>query len=793
MMTAITRFTPRRWMALSSTGTIHQAGCCVPSQSRTQFTAWSSQQEESWPTCSVNGYQRKLGRCCFLTWQTVPWRHTACDCTSRLNTWVAAGDNTGRIMIWTDFKDQVPNVQKATPAATAVPSTSPAVPNAAAHHKSNVDSDNDSSDDAQQHPASAHQQQQSNLRGDSAVISRDTGSVGAAVGLFHDRLAGLQRSRAAVPVTTLHWHAHPVRTLCFSGDGTLLLSGGEEAVLVVWQLDSSHRTFLPRLGGPLTCITRSAVDAACYVISLADNTVHMVNTARMKVEMSIHGMRGPPRGATPLQSTSAAVLVPGSGHLVMPTDNSMLQFWDAARDRHVAKLQVAPRNTIRVSQQQGELSGMRLEPHVSHVAFSNDGLVMATVDVRPNAGSLGSDEQTLRFWDWTEAGNSLASPQDAPMYSMNTYLDDPHRGGCVSSLAYHPSRNMAATTGSSGDVKIWVQQGSSSRGTAAHWRCQSVGSHTGGAMSAAAFSSDGSLLAAATGDQVTLWDPYSSAIISCLASPPANKASPLQKLCFVPNSPYLVGYTMGANPSLIAWNLITESVWWSYQLAVSALAADYKGESVAVAVLPKSFGVNAKTCEKTQSSTGASEQAEGDAISHEKVSSPADKVLRQGATTVTQSDQSAAASAVFLFNVITGVPQLSWSLGQSVAAALLFPLPGTNLHASSVPLTPDGLSPVMIILQDRQYAVARSANLQDASVQADVLKHGRELNAFEAAFGPAGVLQSAKQRSVPVHFQSEGQSRFQTIFDAPSHVLPSLTNLAPRFFDSLVEYSGQLA
>jgi len=35
-----------------------------------------------------------------------------------------------------------------------------------------------------------------------------------------------------VAVTTVHWHAHPVGCLCFSADGTLLLSGGEEAVLV---------------------------------------------------------------------------------------------------------------------------------------------------------------------------------------------------------------------------------------------------------------------------------------------------------------------------------------------------------------------------------------------------------------------------------------------------------------------------------------------------------------------------------------------------------------------------------
>ena len=35
-----------------------------------------------------------------------------------------------------------------------------------------------------------------------------------------------------LPCTTWHWHAHPVRCLCFSTDGTYLLSGGEEAVLV---------------------------------------------------------------------------------------------------------------------------------------------------------------------------------------------------------------------------------------------------------------------------------------------------------------------------------------------------------------------------------------------------------------------------------------------------------------------------------------------------------------------------------------------------------------------------------
>ena len=97
----------------------------------------------------------------------------------------------------------------------------------------------------------------------------------------------------------------------------------------------------------------------------------------------------------------------------------------------LAMVQVAPRNTVTLTQQdhslQAGMYGVPLEPHVSHVAFSSNGSIMATVDVRPNAGSLGSDEQSLRFWDRSQGGVMLGSSQEQPMYSMNTYLDDPHR------------------------------------------------------------------------------------------------------------------------------------------------------------------------------------------------------------------------------------------------------------------------------------------------------------------------------------------------------------------------------
>ena len=314
--------------------------------------------------------------------------------------------------------------------------------------------------------------------------------------------------------------------------------------------------------------------------------------------------------------------------------------------------------------------------------------------------------------------------------------------------------------------------------------------NAGGAMSAAAFSSDGSLLAAASGDEVTLWDPFSNAMVSCIASPPANQGSALRKLCFIPNSPYLVGYTSGANPCLIVWNLITESVWWSYQLAVSAMAADPNGDTVAVAVLPEHVQVEATS----QGNKGAAEQAEGDAVRHTETSSPVSNILKQGAVTVTRPDthQSAAASAVFLFCAATGQPRLSWNLGQSTAAAILFALPGTKLHAASVAATPDSLSPMIIVLQNRQYASARSAtSIQDAKLQAVALHQGQEPSAFEAAFGRAAVPHSAQRGPGVAPLQSEVHSRLQTLFDAPSHVLPSLTDLAPMFFDSLIERTSK--
>ena len=151
------------------------------------------------------------------------------------------------------------------------------------------------------------------------------------------------------------WHAHAVRALRFSHDGSYLLSGGDEAVLVIWQLETFNRTYLPRLGGPITHIARCPTDAARYALGQEDNAVRLVSLARMEVLLSVHGVRPSAYGIVPAEAEAGCCVQPVSGHLVLPGRGGSLQIYDLAKDRHVERLQVIARNTVTPTDGEGAL------------------------------------------------------------------------------------------------------------------------------------------------------------------------------------------------------------------------------------------------------------------------------------------------------------------------------------------------------------------------------------------------------------------------------------------------------
>ena len=191
---------------------------------------------------------------------------------------IAAGDVSGRILIWKSFAHKVPKLQQPPPQPTPAlptapaptPSSAPAaspgtsyspasasMPQAAVRlgtGGSASDSDSDDGSDAAQATASAaspaaavggpsnraaegsHVEQGSAVAAQSGAAQQARAvaqqSVEASQEPAAARFARLRQSVEAVPLTTVHWHAHPVGALCFSTDGALLLSGGQEAVLV---------------------------------------------------------------------------------------------------------------------------------------------------------------------------------------------------------------------------------------------------------------------------------------------------------------------------------------------------------------------------------------------------------------------------------------------------------------------------------------------------------------------------------------------------------------------------------
>lgn len=103
-----------------------------------------------------------------------------------------------------------------------------------------------------------------------------------------DELMGSSDTEKRAQTTTLHWHAHAVSCLAFASNGAYLLSGGEEAVLVLWQLQSGKKEYVPRVGAPIAglAVSRSQDREEEYLLALTDGSHLFVSSASLKISRS---------------------------------------------------------------------------------------------------------------------------------------------------------------------------------------------------------------------------------------------------------------------------------------------------------------------------------------------------------------------------------------------------------------------------------------------------------------------------------------------------------------------------
>ncbi|KAG2459370.1 WDR75 protein, partial [Polypterus senegalus] len=308
---------------------------------------------------------------------------------------------------------------------------------------------------------------------------------------------------------TMHWHHSAVSDLAFTPEGTNLLSGGVESVLVQWRYDEPQkRDYLPRLGGTIELVAVSP-DGSLLCTSHSDNS----GTVRA-------GLNFDPR-------SRALVMNGRPGHL---------QFYCLERDLQLYSLDIVQQEIIH------ECGLQQFE--VAHVAFDAKGAWLATVEER--TGKRSDVELCLKLWAYDESSQS---------FTLNTTVMTPHDDHVVA-LCFCPGSGtpMLVTAGSDGCFKAWVLGfDSDEEGPKPGWSCDFVGTYHGLGAATCCFSQDGSILAVAFEQIVTVWSPLSWELLATFCQPPGH----IRELCFGRQScaRYLLGST-SAN-LLCCWDLLT--------------------------------------------------------------------------------------------------------------------------------------------------------------------------------------------------------------------------------------------
>ncbi|KAJ6331200.1 hypothetical protein OIU76_009722 [Salix suchowensis] len=556
-------------------------------------------------------------------------------------------------------------------------------------------------------------------------------------GLVNGKLMNNEEERPGVrgdddadSCTTWHWHSAEVNVLFFSSDGAYLYSGGKEGVLVVWQLDTGRKKFLPRIGSPLLWLTDSP-DPSLSSISCADNQIHLLKMPSMEILKSISGIKLPcsfPEMCNGLQSGIAFDC--NAGLVALRTENYCIQLYSLFDDRGVSEVVICERN---------HQPGDEVTVVVTLAVLSLDGSMMSTAELKLPEEGLGG-LVCLKFW-------ALGSQNKE--FSLSTIIYEPHRDAGISAIAFHPTRPMAVSSSYGGDFKVWVcnngiqemDQPLSNSG----WTCHAVGSYKKKPMTAATFSSDGSVLAVAAETVITLWDADKNILVAVIGE----TLMPVVNLSFVGTSEYLVSASRGSKPQLSIWSMSKLCVSWSYMLHVEAIASAADMSSfAALALLPESSKCN--------------------------------EISLKGRDGV-----------ILLFNASDPVPIFTWSVNKAKGGALAF----IQADQSSIDENElDGKPPQSLLAYingDHEYLLFDPQG-KEAKEHSAIRQEG--LGDLEEAgkFGYASIYGELpqfdpKRKQASWVASAPLERAWETVFSGSSHNLPPLTKLCSVFLESLLE------
>ncbi|XP_008190612.1 WD repeat-containing protein 75 [Tribolium castaneum] len=357
-----------------------------------------------------------------------------------------------------------------------------------------------------------------------------------------------------------HWHTLPVKCIGFSATGTCFYSGGDESVLVKWQLDNHfEKKFLPRLPSTIAQISVSP-NNIFVAISTDDNAVRIVDSRLDNVSLIQHLVIGDSlESGIVVDSKSRALVMNGNvGHIQFysPCDNSLLYNVDVVGQNKISN----------------ERSCNIENTKVSKIAISKNSSWMATIENRKDPEY--SSELRLKFWNFDP---------NIQNYKLNTCVEDPHLNH-VNAVSFQPTDNMdelkLVTVGGDKKFKVWyLSETETVNSKSQIWRCLCVGFYHDLDCKSLSFSIDGSLLAVSFNNIVTTWQP-DSCNLKCALVHSGHKEEINQIEFGNSNQCHLI--VAASNGRLSVWNLLTLTMIWTVPVHVSVLTADTVTTNMAV-------------------------------------------------------------------------------------------------------------------------------------------------------------------------------------------------------------------
>jgi NET1-associated nuclear protein 1 (U3 small nucleolar RNA-associated protein 17) len=341
------------------------------------------------------------------------------------------------------------------------------------------------------------------------------------------KLIGKEKNNTADDITArkLHWHRTAVNAVKWSKDENYIISGGNESVLVIWQLDTNQRQYLPHLS---TSILNITVTGSSYALRLGDNSVMVLSIADLLPSANINGLALPeddfkltPMLLHPTIENQLLAAIPAqalSKSSQRDQNATLLQTYDINSNVQLSR-QALARN-ITTAKNIAPTGHLVTEPDVKHMAITHDGKWLATVDEwQPPRQDLQalylnaddaevqgrSTETCLRIWSWNGDDNT---------WEQVNRIDEPHRPGTnsVLGLVAHPSKLEITSIGADGVIQIWTPKARQRNGVVVKNRASEQlytwtssrsinfahdsSQHTSATSGTIAYSTDGSAIAA---------------------------------------------------------------------------------------------------------------------------------------------------------------------------------------------------------------------------------------------------------------------------------------------------------